>query len=143
MRVAAISVQSSKITVERSTKGVFHRFSTIGAGVVLCCLGALSCDHSAVYSLPLQPGEVLNENAAVRLSAHAIRQAGHDPEDFELFPIRETGSADERYFGTSHTDPPHGYVMWKMKRPDGQRLGLTVSIELRERMALCKVAWWH
>jgi hypothetical protein len=104
---------------------------------------AAGCNDGRTYHLALQSGESLDQAAAIRLSREALRQAGHDPNAFELFPIREGAPPDGRYFGTGPALPPHGYVLWKKKEPRLGRRGLTVSIELRDRVALCKLSWWH
>jgi hypothetical protein len=111
--------------------------------VIACCVFAAGCDSSRTYRVPLRAGEQLNQDAAIRLSLDVIRQAGYDPSDFELFPIREDGVPETRYFGTGPAQPPHGYVMWKNKQPSRGRGGVTVSIEVRDRVAVCKLSWWH
>lgn len=93
--------------------------------------------------MPLKAGEQLTQETAIRLSSDVIRQAGYDPNDFELVPIREGGAPETRYFGTGPAQPPHGYVSWKNRQPSRGRRGLTVSIEVRDRVAVCKLSWWH
>jgi hypothetical protein len=91
----------------------------------------------------LQDGEVLNQEIAVRISKDVIRAAGYDPNDFELFPIREEWPPETRYFGTGPAQPPHGYTIWKNRVPKPGQRGLTVSMEVRDRVARCRLSWWH
>jgi len=100
------------------------------------------CDWWRTYHFPLKEGERLDQSLAIRLSQEVISQAGYHPNDFELFPIREDGAPGERYFGTGPALPPHGYVMWRHKAPGTGRRGLTVTIEQRDQVAVCKLSWW-
>jgi hypothetical protein len=102
-----------------------------------------SCDPGRTYKIPLQSEEKLDQQVAIRLSRDVIRQAGYQPDDFKLSPIREDAPVDTRYFGTGPAQPPHGYVMWKNKRRRQGRRGLAVSIEVRDWVAVCKLSWWH
>jgi hypothetical protein len=111
--------------------------------VIVCSIFVASCDSWRTYKIPLQSDEKLDQQVAIRLSRDVIRQAGYRPDDFELFPIREDGAPETRYFGTGPAQPPHGYVMWKNKQSSRGRRGVTVSIELRDRVAVCKLSWWH
>ena len=108
-----------------------------------CCLLLVACDSWWTYRLPMQAGEELNQAVAMRLSTEVIRQAGYDPADFDLDPVRPDDPPDRRYFGTGPAQPAHVYVMWKHKHPSQGRLGLTVSIEVRDRIAMYKLSWWH
>ena len=111
--------------------------------VIVCSVLSISCDSWRTYRVSLNTGEQLSEDLAIRLSAEVIRQAGYDPSRFELFPIRAGDSNENRYFGTGPAQPPHGYVMWRHKDPSRGKRGLTVSIEMDERVAVCRLSWWH
>jgi len=100
------------------------------------------CDWWRTYHLPLKEGDRLDQSLAIRLSKEVISQAGYNPTDFELFPIGENGAPGERYFGTGPALPPHGYVMWRHKAPGTGRKGLTVTIEQKDQVAVCKLSWW-
>lgn len=88
-------------------------------------------------------GEMLDQAVAIRLSQEVIRRSGNEPKQFELVPLTQDSPGEPRYFGTSNVGPPHGYVMWRNMQPSRGRRGLTVSIELSDRIAICKLSWWH
>src|SRR5688572_32413659 len=107
------------------------------AWVVLIVLStvATACDSWRTYRVPLRSGEALNQDVAIRVSTEVIREAGYNPDGFELFPIREKEPEATRYFGTSSQYPPHGYIMWKRKSaPQGE--GVTISMEVRDGVAI-------
>jgi hypothetical protein len=110
--------------------------------VIVCSIVGVGCDSRRTYRIPLAPNEKLDQQIAIRLSREVIRQAGYQPTDFELFPIRESAPPEARYFGTGPAQPPHGYVMWKSTQPSRGRFGLTVTIELQDGNAVCTLGWW-
>jgi hypothetical protein len=122
------------------------RSGALQSVLILSTLLTLGCDSWRTYRVPLKPGEQLDQEVAIRLSTEVIHRAGYQPDDFELFPIRkkgEGGLTENPYFGTAPVYPSHGYVMWKSKRPNSVPSGLTVSMEVEDRIAVCKLSRWH
>jgi len=107
-------------------------------GTAVC----VACGSSRTYRIPLEASESLNQVVAIRLSEEVIRRAGYKIGDFELFPVRENDPPESRYFGTGPAQPPHGYIMWRYK-PGPSGRGVTVTIEMHERVAVCDLDWWH